>query len=502
MVTFFINDVKVYDSTGNLLISAVFNRIQVVDLKLHTIRTLSVEARSNICQIALSPDDVLLIAVDVKNYAVLVSFHRGFVLHRHCFQRRVLDISFSPNGQFLSVTHSNAVQVWCTPSLYRKEFSPLTLHKTFGGVSDDVTCLAWSFDGSVLAGGCKDSNIRVWILAGKLEPVTLFGHRRPIVALFFMNDSQHEFLTLYSISEDGAIVSWISTTTSAEKVSIDEISDDENDSSEENRVSKRFKSSGDNAIVESRNSNINATWKMENRHYFHQDGAKVTSAAYSKSGQILAVGFSSGLFALYELPAMTNVHTLSVGANQLIKGCTLNNSGDWIALGCPKSQQLFVWEWQSETYVLKQRGHAYGMSCMAYSPDGVVICTGGEDSKLKLWNSTSGFCYVTLDKSHTSAVTAVAFANNSVVLSASLDGTVRAHDLHRYRNFKTFTSPLPVQFLSLAIDPSGEIVCAGTADPFHIYTWGMQTATILDVLSGKLIQSLLTYNSSDLSVIP
>ena len=46
------------------------------------------------------------------------------------------------------------------------------------------------------------------------------------------------------------------------------------------------------------------------------------------------------------------------------------------------------------------------------------------------------------------------------VLSASLDGTVRAYDLVRYRNFRTLTTPAPVQFVSLAVDPAGE-VCPG-----------------------------------------
>ena len=162
----------------------------------------------------------------------------------------------------------------------------------------------------------------------------------------------------------------------------------------------------------------------------------------------------------------------------------MNASGDWLAIGSPSSQQLLVWEWRSETYVLKQRGHSYGMRCMAYSDDGVVICTGGEDGKIKLWNASSGFCYATMEKSHTAPITAVCFANASVVLTASLDGTVRAHDLHRYRTFKTFTTPKPVQFLSLAVDPSGELVTAGSSDPFHIYVWNLQTAKLLDVLTG------------------
>lgn len=44
--------------------------------------------------------------------------------------------------------------------------------------------------------------------------------------------------------------------------------------------------------------------------------------------------------------------------------------------------QLLVWEWQSESYVFKQQGHFNNMACLAYSPDGQYIVTGGDDGKV------------------------------------------------------------------------------------------------------------------------
>lgn len=58
--------------------------------------------------------------------------------------------------------------------------------------------------------------------------------------------------------------------------------------------------------------------------------------------------------------------------------------------------------------------------------------------------------------------------NNHCLLSASLDGTVRAWDMFRYRNFRTFTTPSSRQFVSLAADQSGEVICAGTLDSFEV----------------------------------
>lgn len=65
-----------------------------------------------------------------------------------------------------------------------------------------------------------------------------------------------------------------------------------------------------------------------------------------------------------------------------ISTIVLNNAGDWIALGCEGHGQLLVWEWQSETYVMKQQAHGSEISCLTYSADSVFIATGGEDGKV------------------------------------------------------------------------------------------------------------------------
>jgi periodic tryptophan protein 2 len=484
----------VYTSDGNTLISAVSNRVQVLDLRTHTVRTLPIEARSHIRCFALSPDDAILLVIDSQNFAMLVNFHRGIVLHRMKFKKKVRRVCFSPDGRYLAVTQGKHVQVWFTPTHLRKEFSPLILHRVFTGQSDEVVFVNWSSDSSVLLAGSRDGTVRIWTIntIRNYQPVTLSGHKSSIVGAYFSHKIEGTRRVIdgcYSISEDGALVHWECIYNQEEVQSMEDVSDFEVKVDD----AVDFFSGGqskDLGFLESHSSLsqshelARAGWRLKTRHYFHQEGAKVTCTAFCERSQILVVGFSSGLFGLYELPSVSSIHTLSVGSNILIKSCVLNNSGDWLALGCPQSQQLLVWEWRSETYVLKQRGHSYGMRTMAYSPDGVVICTGGEDGKLKLWNATSGFCYVTMEKTHTAPVTVVAFANSSVVVSASLDGTVRAHDLHRYRTFKTLTTPTPVQFLSLAVDSSGELVAAGSADPFNIYLWNLQTAKLLDVLTG------------------
>lgn len=228
---------------------------------------------------------------------------------------------------------------------------------------------------------------------------------------------------------------------------------------------------------------LEGRYKIKSRHYFQQNHAKIMCAEFHTKTNILVVGFDNGVFGLYELPEFNNIHSLSISSKK-IDGLAINCTGEWLAFGSGKLGQLLVWEWQSESYVLKQQGHFYNMNCLTYSPDGQIIATGGDDGKVKLWNSASGFCFVTFVE-HVSAITGISFAKNGhILITSSLDGTVRAFDLTRYRNFRTFTSPSPVQFSCVAIDSSGEIICAGCVDSFDIYTWSVQTGSLLDILSG------------------
>ncbi len=52
---------------------------------------------------------------------------------------------------------------------------------------------------------------------------------------------------------------------------------------------------------------------LEKRHYFNQKHAKIQCCTLhrSKEANLLVVGFSDGVFGLYELPDFNNIHTLS-----------------------------------------------------------------------------------------------------------------------------------------------------------------------------------------------
>lgn len=200
-------------------------------------------------------------------------------------------------------------------------------------------------------------------------------------------------------------------------------------------------------------------WRRVAKHVFLREGARINSCALHPKASILVVGFSDGVFGLYSLPSFEALHTLSI-ATAAVTAAAINPSGEWLAFGSAEHGQLLVWEWQSEQYILRQQGHYHDIVSHAYSPDGQSIATGADDGKVKLWSTQSGFCFVTFSE-HKAPVTGVAFmggkqGRGQAVVTSSLDGTVRAFDLVRYRNFRTFSAPKPTQFTCVAVDPEGE----------------------------------------------
>lgn len=469
-------------------------------------------------------------------------------MHRFTFRGPIRDAQFSPDGRYIAVTNKNKLEVWRAPSL-QKEFSPFALHRTYTGHFDDIVSIDWSPDGQYLLTASKDATARVYTLnpVPGFIPVTLSGHRDRLVSAHFAAAD-----AIYTVSKDGGVAVWVwapegsearqlITSKSKRARGYTAEDDDEEDADVEGEgqgeeagedglavpvkldAAQRIKAKPSIAMLASRIAHdipapvldpvtgkislIRGQWMLQAKQYIRQDQSSVKCAALHRGTGLLVVGWDSGAFGLYSMPDGRLMHALSVSAHEVHSVC-ISADGAWLALGSRSLGQLLVWDWQGESYVLRQQGHAYAVDACAYSPNGQLVVTGGGDGKVKVWNATSGFSFVTFTE-HKAGVTGVTFIGGKgghglAVLSSSMDGTVRAFDLVRYRNFRTLTAPAnggdtgaSVQFSCVAADESGEIVVAGGMDPFNIYVWALATGKCTDVLAGHASPiSGLSFSSS------
>ncbi|RYP59918.1 hypothetical protein DL769_008337 [Monosporascus sp. CRB-8-3] len=442
-----------FSPDGTCLFSPVGNRVTVFNL-----------VEKNISRIGLTPRGNLLLSVDEDGHAILTNVPRRIPIYHFSFRSSVTALAFSPSGRHFAVGLGRKIEVWQVPSTPdanaegQLEFAPFVRHHTHTGHFDDVRWIEWSNDSRFFLTASKDLTARIWSLNAEegFTPTVLSGHKQAVVGAWFSRDQE----TIYTVSKDGAVFDWQYTRhPDAPPPDDDEDMEDADDS--------------------------DMRWRIVRRHYFMQNNAHVRCASFHPDSNLLVAGFSNGIFGLYEMPDFNMIHTLSISQNE-IDFVTINKSGEWLAFGASKLGQLLVWEWQSESYILKQQGHFDSMNSLVYSPDGQRIVTAADDGKIKVWDIDSGFCIVTFTE-HTSGVTACEFAKKgNVLFTSSLDGSIRAWDLIRYRNFRTFTAPTRLSFSCMAVDPSGEVVAAGSLDSFDIHICRTQTSEPLQLQSDVL----------------
>ncbi|KAF4585524.1 periodic tryptophan protein 2 [Ophiocordyceps camponoti-floridani] len=447
-----------FSPDGTHLFSPVGNRVTVFDLVQNKSYTLPFAHRKNISRIGLTPRGNLLLTIDEDGYSILTNVPRRIVIYHLSFKSPVTALAFSPSGRHFVVGLGRKVEVWHVPSTPDTnadgalDYAPFVRHRTLTGHFDDIRHIDWSSDSRFFLTASRDLTTRIWSVDPEegFTPTVLSGHKQGVVGAWFSEDQE----TIYTVSKDGAVFDW--------------------------RYVKPIDPEGGGGDDD---DDGDMRWRIVQKNYFMQGSAHVRCAAFHPNTNLLVAGFSNGIFGLYELPELNNIHKLSI-SQDAIDFVTINKTGEWLAFGASKLGQLLVWEWQSESYILKQQGHFDSINALVYSPDGRRVVTTADDGKVKVWDTESGFCVVTFNE-HSSGVTACEFAKKgNVLFTASLDGSVRAWDLVRYRNFRTFTAPTRLSFSSMAVDASGEVVAAGSIDSFDIHIWSVQTGQLLDRLAG------------------
>ena len=511
----------------NILLSPLGNKILCLDLKYGTSQTLPIEIHSNIDFIDITSDSKILIIVDILGYCLVVNFPKQIVISHFNFRNKISALKISPNNKFLAVGIGKGVQIFEMPNLI-KEYEPFVLYRKYTAFHNDkITSINWSYDSRFILTGSKDTNVRILNLfkIPGYYPYTFTGHKKKIITALFSKDMNR----IYSISQDGLLLIWKFVDEQSdefkkhinfvknikpkknykydkvykkhEKNEEEEENDDEknndnilgldsdeeeNDESikEENNIDTKYYSEFEKKILKGR-------FILEKKEQFVINSKVVMceitqniSSDLFEDNNILVLGLQNGSFSIYSMNNFENKYSLKI-SDAKISSLSINPSGKWIAFGSKYLNQLFVWEWKSESYIYKQQGHMNDINLIAFSPEGGQLASGADDGRIKVFDISSSNCLITFTD-HTAKITGLQYALNksNLLISSSLDGTIRAYDLIKYKNFRIMTTPKQTQLICCSVDYSGEIVAAGSLDTYNIFVWSIKTGDLIDVLNG------------------
>ncbi|XP_030220277.1 telomerase protein component 1 [Gadus morhua] len=129
--------------------------------------------------------------------------------------------------------------------------------------------------------------------------------------------------------------------------------------------------------------------------------------------------------------------------------------------------------WVCPTAVSVLRGHSRGVTCLAFSPDGTQLLSGGKDQALLLWDTASSppALSKSLLHAHKDWITGCAWAAGRAV-SSSNDGSIYVWNLDSSSRIMSITWKNPLTSICV----QGEYLVAGcTAGALHVWKWESAT---------------------------
>jgi WD40 repeat protein len=220
----------------------------------------------------------------------------------------------------------------------------------------------------------------------------------------------------------------------------------------------------------------------------------VNSVAFSPDGTVLASGSTDKTIKLWDVATGKEIRTLE-GHRSDVTSVAFSPDGKTLASGS-YDRTIKLWDVSTGRLVRtleRRKGlfksfiesisgiSAHDVYCVAFSPDGKVLASGGQDETIMLWDAATGKEIRTLT-GHSSHVKSVVFSPNGKLLASLTEWgkAITLWDVSTGEETRTLEGHQD-KVISVAFSPDGNSLASGSLD---------STIKFWDVATGKEIRTL------------
>ncbi len=192
--------------------------------------------------------------------------------------------------------------------------------------------------------------------------------------------------------------------------------------------------------------------------------AIVESLAFSPDGRLLAAGGVAGTYA-HPGPGLTRVWDVRTGAlvatlpddgANVVSSVAFSPDGSLLASAGDNSQ---IELWSTVTRTAQQPLHGSGdIGAVAFSPDGIDIVADGSDDLVRFWRASPPHVYYAYENTYPGAILTLAFSSDGhTLLIGGLDGVILLSQ-------HTHNLSIPAGVTGVAFSPDGRLIATASLD--------------------------------------